>query len=114
MIHKRIREKSQTITRAETIDRTIKTYILKNTQEYMLFLENNKQRRALLADEKLGIVKEDKHSSDPMRVAFSIPKKLYSALETLMANSGNKFLETKNERIWFAKHYPQFLIPEKY
>lgn len=114
MIHKRIRDKAQTITRAEVIDRAVKVYILKNTREYMLLLEQNKQRRALLADENLGIVKGDRHSSNPLRVAFSIPKKLYTTIETILANSGDKFLETKEERRWFARNYSQFLLPKKY
>jgi hypothetical protein len=70
-----------------------------------------------MMNSKLGIVRDDKRAdiNSSMRLAFCIPSKLYEALITLINKGGNTpFLETKEERAWFARKYPQFLTPEKY
>jgi hypothetical protein len=115
-LHKRIKEKSQPITRAEAIDKCIQTYILNNPDEFAKLKRLIAQRRASMMNSKLGIVRDDKQAdkNSSMRLAFCIPDKLYGAITTILGHGNEPFLETHEERVWFAKNYPNFLTPEKY
>lgn len=79
-------------------------------------LKINKDRRDQLFDKQFGQLKKNNFQidEDNIRLAFSFPAKLISALDTLLKDSDGRFLEVKGEDTWFAKAYPEFLIPDKY
>jgi hypothetical protein len=48
-----------------------------------------------------------------LRMGLSLPHGLYYSLLGYERLHGRNFMNTKKELIWFAKHFPQFVIAER-
>jgi len=79
--------------------------------EYNSFLELMEQRRAEMKDRKHAKVQ----GTSEMRNAVSVPDKLMNVLNYVLNGVDEpKFLDVKGEMKWFAKKYPDFLLPNSY
>ena len=105
------------ITRKEFIRECVNSYIKNNPEEYVKFLEQTRVRRAKLIDPKFAQLRNDntgKIDEDTFRVALSVPDKLFGALAILNSDDYGPFGEKEGEMQWFAKEFPQFLLPQKF
>lgn len=103
-------------TRRQFIRDCVKSYIKNNPEEYAQFIQHLSLRRGQLVDKKFGSLnKGGKPDEDTFRVAFSIPQKLYSTINTILKTDDPGILgNVRGELKWFSKEFPQFLIPSKY
>jgi hypothetical protein len=93
--------------RKKYITDVVEAYKRNHKEEMKKFKELMKQRRAKLKDKNLATFTDKKG-----RVSVSIPEGLWSALD--MTIDDPQFLEAEGEIKWFAKKFPEFLIPYEY
>lgn len=93
----------------------VAAYIRNNPEQYQAVVQDVKQKRKKLHDEKFGLVADkDVAKNYDMRLQFSVPEKLFKAVEILLeAHKQERFLDVKGEDKWFSLNYPQFFIPAK-
>lgn len=96
--------------RRQFITDCVESYKKKNRVDYDLFVDQVKKRRDGMLDKNLGHLKGEKE----LRLALSIPEKLYRMLEIAFTEEDKRLLEGKGEMRWFVKKYPEFLIPNEY
>ena len=102
-------------TRKQLIADCVAAYRRNNPEQYHAVVRDVVRKRTALHDEKFGLVKDkDSAKNYDMRLQFSIPEKLFKAIEVLLdAHKQERFLELKGEDKWFATEFPQFFIPAK-
>jgi hypothetical protein len=83
----------------------------KNIQYCREIIAQNKKRRAMLDNEFGAMTKCPKD----MRLGLSIPTDLYYLLDQYERMHGDerKFLESNEDFTFFAKHFPQFVVPSR-
>ncbi|MEA1925850.1 MAG: hypothetical protein U9M90_01210 [Patescibacteria group bacterium] len=92
------------------IQDVVKKYKRSHPEEYEMFVEQVKKRRAKLADPKYASIDKEKD----IRLAVSLPQKVSKMFDYAMNGVDEKrFGEVKGEMEWFVKKYPEFLIPNK-
>lgn len=93
----------------------VTAYIRNNPKEYQTVVKDVIIKRNNLHDKKYGLVKDkDSAKNFDMRIQFSIPDKLFDAIEILLeAHTQERFLDVDGESKWFSIQFPQFFIPEK-
>lgn len=89
---------------------TVKHYIEHYPEEYELFLRQLAHRRAMAGDKKLGKLQ----GTSEIRVGVSIPDKVMNTFMYVLKDEEKGFGEEKGELKWFAKKFPQFLLPYEY
>jgi hypothetical protein len=72
-------------------------------------IKQNKFRQRLLNDAYGGA----KENPLDMRIGLSLPHGLYYSLVGYERLHGRNFMTTKEEMVWFAKKFPQFVICER-
>jgi len=72
-------------------------------------IAQNKIRRSKLNDKFGGT----RNNPQDMRIGLSLPVGMYYALLHFERMHNRGFMENKNELTWFAKKFPQFVVPEK-
>lgn len=103
-------------TRRQMIEDTVAAYVRNNPKEYRAVVENVKEKRKELFDEKFGLVKDkDAAKNYDMRHQFRIPEKIAKTVEVLLeAHQQERLFDVKGEDKWFATSYPEFYIPTKF
>jgi hypothetical protein len=48
-----------------------------------------------------------------LRLGLSLPHGLYYSFVGYERMHGREFMKEKDELVWFAKHFPQFVIAER-
>lgn len=96
--------------RRQFISGTVKRYIENYPEEYNAFLKDLEYRRAIANDKRLGKVSGDKE----LRVGLSIPRRLIDTFQYILKGDEKQFGNEKGEMKWFAKKFPQFLLPNEY
>jgi hypothetical protein len=72
-------------------------------------IKQNKYRQALLKDAFGGMAGCPKD----LRLGLSLPHGLYYSFVGYERMHGREFMQEKDELVWFAKHFPQFVIAER-
>lgn len=98
--------------RQKFIKDVVDSYIKNYPDEYEEFLRHLAYRKALLLDKNFGVVKGEK--SGEMRVGLSMPQRIHDTFAYVLKGEEKPFGEEKGEMKWFAKKFPQFLLPSKY
>lgn len=89
----------------------VERYKKEYSEQYDGFLAIIKQRRNNLDDKKFAELRGSKE----IRACLSLPEKLFQMISQGLDGINNKkFLEEKGEEAWFAKKYPEFLVPNTY
>lgn len=79
-------------------------------EEYQEFLQYIAVRKIELNDRNFGKLK----GTSELRVGVSLPRRIYDIFSYVLKGEEKPFGEEKAEMKWFAKKYPQFVIPNKY
>jgi len=63
-----------------------------------------------------NVAKKDTASfcSNAMRLGLKVPVFMYETLSHYEESHGEVFLDKKSDTDWFAKNYPQFVVPRDY
>lgn len=96
--------------RRQFISDTVKRYIEQYPEEYEQFMKQLEYRRAIANDKRLGKVSNEKE----LRVGLSLPERLMRVFQYVLKEGEKRFGEEKGEMKWFAKKFPQFLLPYEY
>ena len=81
-----------------------------HSEDYINFVKQVKERREGLKDKELGHLRGESE----IRLAVSLPSKLYDMMALVFKDEEKKFLDDKGEMKWFANKYKEFLIPNNY
>jgi len=98
--------------RKQFIKDVVESYIKKYPDEYESFLRQHIYRKAIMNDKNFGIVKGEK--SGELRVGLSMPQRIHDTFAYVLKGEEKPFGEEKGEMKWFAKKFPQFLLPNNY
>lgn len=80
-----------------------------NIRICMAVIKQNKERKANMRD----VYGSSKQHPKDLRVGLSLPPGLYYTLLHFERMHNRKFMDTKEDFHWFAKHFPQFCIIER-
>ena len=76
-------------------------------EEYDDFMEQLKERREGMSDKEIGYLRGEHE----IRLAISLPDRLYRMLDIAFIEEDKKFLEDTGEMKWFCNKFKQFLLP---
>lgn len=96
--------------RKQFIVDTVEMYMKNYPEEYQEFLEYIASRKIELNDRNFGKLK----GTSELRVGISLPRRIYDIFSYVLKGEEKVFGEEKGEMKWFAKKYPQFVVPNKY
>lgn len=80
-----------------------------NVDYCMAVINQNKLRRASMSD----CYGSSNENPDDLRIGLSLPIDLYYILNNFEKMHGQKFMDSKADLRWFAKHFKQFCIIER-
>lgn len=72
-------------------------------------IKQNKFRKAMMKDAYGGVAENPLD----MRIGLSLPHGLYYSLQGYERLHKREFMTTKDELVWFAKNFPQFVVCER-
>ena len=93
--------------RQEFITDVIENYIKNHQEEYKLLLNSIKEKRGKLTNTELASTKDGK-----MRGTFRFSEGLWNSLDGSIGEP--RFLELIGERLWLARRFPHFPLPQTY
>jgi len=96
--------------RKQFIKDVVESYIKKYPDEYESFLRQHIYRKAIMKDRNFGRVEK----SGELRVGLSMPQRIHDTFAYVLKGDEKPFGEEKGEMKWFAKKFPQFLLPNNY
>ena len=98
--------------RKQFIKDVVDSYIKNYPEDYEEFLRQHAYRKAMMDDRNFGVVKGEK--AGELRVGLSMPQRIHDTLSYVLKGDEKPFGEEKGEMKWFAKKFPQFLLPNNY
>jgi hypothetical protein len=100
-------------TRQQLIIDTVNKFKELYPEEYKATCQEVREKKKKLYDKKYALAKDEKvkYEGFGMRATGKIPVRLAVLFDKLFIDP--RFGETKKEREWFFKNFPEFKIPEK-
>ena len=92
--------------------RVINTWLRADPENFdttRAIIKQNKFRKQMLKNPYGGT---EENPLD-MRIGLSLPHGLYYSLQGYERLHGREFMNTKKELLFFAKHFPQFVVAER-
>lgn len=80
-----------------------------NVDTTRAIIKQNKFRKAMMKDPYGGTAENPMD----MRIGLSLPHGLYYSLQGYERLHNRQFMNTKEELVWFARKFPQFVVCER-
>lgn len=110
----------KTITRRETIEECVKSYIKNYHDEYKALLSIIREKRAKMPDDSWGEAIERFNKKDgSVRLSLKLPNRMLGAINEILTMHGQEVLfkdrdpkVADKEYKWFKETFPMFVVPQ--